>query len=237
MTPSQVQGEHDALRQRIEAVEARVQAAALAAGRDPAEVTITAVSKTFPREMIDQAYAIGLSTFGENRVQEARQKFTGELPAGMRLNMIGHLQTNKVRQALALFDRIESVDRPSLVEALERESERLDARLSVLLQVNIGREPQKSGCLPEDAAELARAIEQSPHLRLDGLMGIAPLVESAELARPYFRELRELRDYLRDGGVESDLAVLSMGMSGDLEAAIAEGATHVRVGSAIFGTR
>lgn len=237
MITNHLQVEQDALRHRIDAVEARVQAAALAAGRDPAEVTITAVSKTFPRELVDQAYAIGLSTFGENRVQEAREKFSGDLPAGMRVNMIGHLQTNKVRHALAIFDRIESVDRPSLVEALAREAARLDTPLSVLLQVNIGREPQKSGCLPEDAPALARLIEQAPHLRLDGLMGIAPLVESPDLARPYFRDLRELRDQLRDGVVASDLAVLSMGMSGDLEAAIAEGATHVRVGSAIFGSR
>lgn len=237
MIPNHLQVENDTLRQRIEAVEARVEAAARAVGREPSDVTITAVSKTFPRELIDQAYAIGLSTFGENRVQEARQKFAGDLPAGMRVNMIGHLQTNKVRQALALFDRIESVDRPSLVEALEREAARLDSRLSVLLQVNIGREPQKSGCLPEEADELAGLIESSPHLRLDGLMGIAPLVESPELARPYFHELRELRDRLRDEVVEADLPVLSMGMSGDFEVAIMEGATHVRIGSAIFGTR
>lgn len=237
MIPNHLQVENDTLRQRIEAVEARVEAAARAVGREPSDVTITAVSKTFPRELIDQAYAIGLSTFGENRVQEARQKFAGDLPAGMRVNMIGHLQTNKVRQALALFDRIESVDRPSLVEALEREAARLDSRLSVLLQVNIGREPQKSGCLPEEADELAGLIESSPHLRLDGLMGIVPLVESPELARPYFHELRELRDRLRDEVVEADLPVLSMGMSGDFEVAIMEGATHVRIGSAIFGTR
>ena len=232
-----LQAEHDSLHRRIDAVESRVRNAAIAAGRDPGSVTITAVSKTFPREMIDRAHEIGLSTFGENRVQEARQKFASDVPADMRLNMIGHLQTNKVRQALAVFDRIESVDRPSLIDALEKEASRIDTRLSVLLQVNIGREPQKSGCLPEEATDLVLQIERSPHLRLDGLMGIAPLVESADLAQPYFRELRELRDHLRDEVVGSDLAILSMGMSGDFEAAIAEGATHVRIGSAIFGGR
>ncbi len=237
MIPAEIHVEHDLLRQRIDAVESRIRLAAIAAGRDPSSVTITAVSKTFPRELVDQAYAIGLSTFGENRVQEARQKFGGELPADLRVNMIGHLQTNKVRQAVAVFDRIESVDRPSLVEALEKEAARIETRLSVLLQVNIGREPQKSGCSPEEAADLARMIEACPHLRLDGVMGIAPYVESPDLARPYFKELRELRDHLRDEVVASDLPVLSMGMSGDFEAAIAEGATHVRIGSAIFGSR
>jgi pyridoxal phosphate enzyme (YggS family) len=229
--------DHLALRNRIDAIEARVRNAALAADRDPTAVTITAVSKTFSRELVDQVYAIGLSNFGESRVQEAREKFAGELPADLRLSMIGQLQTNKVRQALQVFDRIESVDRPSLIETMEREAARVDTRFSVLLQVNIGREPQKSGCLPEDATDLARAIEGSPHLRLDGLMGIAPLVDSQEKARPYFRSLRELRDQLRDDVVGADLGVLSMGMSGDFEAAIAEGATHVRIGSAIFGGR
>jgi pyridoxal phosphate enzyme (YggS family) len=225
------------LRNRIDAIEARVRNAALAADRDPASVTITAVSKTFPRSLVDEAYAIGLSNFGESRVQEAREKFAGDLPADLRLTMIGQLQTNKVRPALQVFDRIESVDRPSLVEALEREAGRIDTRVSVLLQVNIGREAQKSGCLPKDAADLARSIAASPHLRLDGLMGIAPLVHFAAEARPYFRALRELRDQLRDDSAAGDLGVLSMGMSGDFEAAIAEGATHVRIGSAIFGGR
>jgi len=234
--PPIVHVDEQSLRNRIDAIEARVRQAALAADRDPGTVTITAVSKTFSRELVDQVYAIGLSTFGESRVQEARAKFDGDLPADLRVYMIGQLQTNKVRQALQVFDRIESVDRPSLIDALAREAERIDTRVSVLLQVNIGREPQKSGCLPEDAAELALAIEQSPHLRLDGLMGIAPLVDSMDETRPYFRSLRELRDRL-EHIVSSDLKVLSMGMSGDFEAAIAEGATHVRIGSAIFGGR
>jgi pyridoxal phosphate enzyme (YggS family) len=235
--PSDLHDEEQRLRTRIDAIESRVRNAALAADRDPATITITAVSKTFPRELVDQVHAIGLSIFGESRVQEAREKFAGQLPADMRLTMIGQLQTNKVRQALQVFDRVESVDRMSLIQALEREAARIDTRFSVLLQVNIGREPQKSGSLPEDAVELAQSIAASPHLRLDGLMGIAPLVDSAAEARPYFRSLRELRDQLRDDVGAGDLGVLSMGMSGDFEAAIAEGATHVRIGSAIFGGR
>jgi pyridoxal phosphate enzyme (YggS family) len=155
----------------------------------------------------------------------------------MRVHLIGQLQTNKVRQAIAMFDRIESVDRLSLVQALEKEAAKADTLVSVLLQVNIGREPQKAGCMPEDAATLVGAIRDSSHLRLDGLMGIAPLVEFHEDARPYFRLLRELRDELAMTYPVLGLGVLSMGMSGDFEAAIAEGATHVRVGSAIFGSR
>lgn len=237
MTPSALLPDESGLRQRIDAIETRVRAAALAANRDPASVTITAVSKTFPRELVDEAYRLGLSTFGESRVQEAREKFAGDLPSDFHLTMIGQLQSNKVRQAVALFDRIESVDRPSLVVALEKEAARIDTLVSVLLQVNIGREPQKSGCLPEDALELARQIVEAPHLRLDGVMGIAPMVPTPDDAREYFRSLRELRDDLRVALTDHDLAVLSMGMSGDFEPAITEGATHVRIGTAIFGGR
>lgn len=225
------------LQRNIEEMRERVTLAAVEAGRDPSEITITAVSKTFPREMVDEAYRLGLTTFGENRVQEAKAKFEGDLPTDMRLHLIGQLQTNKARQAIAIFDRIESVDRLSLVQALEKEAAKADTLVSVLLQVNIGREPQKSGCLPEDAPSLVESIRDSAPLRLDGLMGIAPLVEFQEDARLYFQLLRELRDELAAAHPDLSLDVLSMGMSGDFEAAIAEGATHVRVGSAIFGSR
>jgi pyridoxal phosphate enzyme (YggS family) len=225
------------LQRNINEIRERVHLAAVDAGRDPAGITITAVSKTFPRELVDEAYRLGLTTFGENRVQEARAKFEDDLPTDMRVHLIGQLQTNKAKQAIAIFDRIESVDRLSLVQALEKEAARADTLVSVLVQVNIGREPQKSGCLPEEAAELVEAVLDSTHLRLDGLMGIAPLVEYQEDARPYFRLLRELRDDLAAANPELGLDVLSMGMSGDFEAAIAEGATHVRIGSAIFGSR
>ncbi len=225
------------LRRNIDEIRERAHLAALEAGRDPGEITITAVSKTFSRELVDEAYRLGLTNFGENRVQEAKAKFEGDLPTDMRLHLIGQLQTNKARQAVALFDRIESVDRPSLVQALVKEAARADTLVSVLLQVNIGREPRKSGCMPEDAASLVETIVASRHLRLDGLMGIAPMVDCQEDARPYFRLLRELRDELAVAHPELGLDALSMGMSGDFEAAIAEGATHVRIGSAIFGSR
>ncbi len=215
----------------------RVALAAHDAGRSADEISIVAVSKTHSRELVDEAHALGLDVFGENRVQEAAAKFGGPMPTSMRVHLIGQLQTNKAKAAIGLFDRIESVDRPSLVAALEKEAAKADTLVSVLVQVNIGREPQKSGCLPEDALALVNAIRAAEHLRLDGLMGIAPMVAVAEEARPYFRLLRELRDEVSRERPDGDLPVLSMGMSGDFEAAIHEGATHVRIGSAIFGVR
>lgn len=225
------------LARNIAEIRERVDLAARDAGRSADEITIVAVSKTHSRELVDEAHALGMDVFGENRVQEAVAKFGGTLPTGMRVNLIGHLQTNKAKAAVALFDRIESVDRPSLVAALEKEAAKAETLVSVLVQVNIGREPQKSGCLPEDTLTLVDAVSESEHLRLDGLMGIAPMIADAEEARPYFRLLRELRDEISQNRPGVDLPVLSMGMSGDFEAAILEGATHVRIGSAIFGAR
>lgn len=225
------------LARNIAEIQERLHLAAGEAGRSADEVTIVAVSKTFPREMVDEAHALGLDVFGENRVQEAVAKFEGTLPTAMRVHLIGQLQTNKARAAVALFDRIESVDRPSLVVALEKEAARAETLVSVLVQVNIGREPQKAGCPPEEILALVDAVRAADHLQLDGLMGIAPLVADQEGARPYFRLLRKLRDDAMRARPDLHLSVLSMGMSGDFEAAIMEGATHVRIGSAIFGAR
>lgn len=225
------------LARNIAEVQERVHLAARDGGRSADEITIVAVSKTHLRELVDEAHALGLDVFGENRVQEAAAKFGEELPTAMRVHLIGQLQTNKAKAAIGLFDRIESVDRPSLVAALEKEAAKVHTLVSVLVQVNIGREPQKSGCLPEETLALVDAIRAAEHLRLDGLMGIAPMVADAEDARPYFRLLRELRDEVSRERPDVDLPVLSMGMSGDFEAAILEGATHVRIGSAIFGAR
>lgn len=225
------------LARNVAKVQERVYLAAREAGRSPDEITIVAVSKTHLRELVDEAHALGLDVFGENRVQEAVAKFPDSMPTSMRVHLIGQLQTNKAKAAITLFDRIESVDRPSLVAALEKEAARAETLVSVLVQVNIGREPQKSGCPPEETLALADAIRAAEHLRLDGLMGIAPMVNDAEEARPYFRLLRNLRDEVSRARSDVDLAVLSMGMSGDFEAAIMEGATHVRIGSAIFGAR
>jgi pyridoxal phosphate enzyme (YggS family) len=222
---------------RIDGVQERVAVASARAGRNPDEVTIVAVSKTFSREAVDAVHAAGLSHFGENRVQEATAKFAAPLPSDLRLHLIGQLQTNKVKPAIALFDRIESVDRPSLIAAIEKEAAKQDTIVNVLLQVNIAREPQKSGCDPDEAGDLVNRICASPHLRLDGLMTIAPFVPDPEEVRQVFRATRKLRDDLNRANPKLDLHVLSMGMSGDFEIAVEEGATHIRIGSAIFGSR
>jgi pyridoxal phosphate enzyme (YggS family) len=225
------------LGRNVDNVRERIHHAAMLAGRSIDDVTVTAVSKTCPRTIVDDAYRLGLTLFGENRVQEAKAKFEEPLPSDLRVNLIGHLQSNKARAAISVFDRIESVDRLSLIEALEKEAARADTLVSVLLQVNIGREPQKSGCDPDEAAVLIDALGRAEHLRVDGLMAIAPIVAFPDEALPWFRALRTLRDQLDRERPAIDLSVLSMGMSGDFEAAIAEGATHVRIGSAIFGAR
>jgi pyridoxal phosphate enzyme (YggS family) len=226
-----------AVQERLAEVRERVARAAHDAGRDPAGVTIVAVSKTFPREAVDEAIRAGATVFGENRVQEARQKFATPPPPGVRLHLIGHLQSNKARHAVHLFDCIESVDRASLIERLDHEAAKLDKRLPVFLQVNVAREAQKTGCAPEEADALAGRIAATDHLILSGLMTIAPLVEDPEETRPVFRALRELRDRLREELALETLSSLSMGMTNDYPVAIAEGATHIRLGRAIFGTR
>jgi pyridoxal phosphate enzyme (YggS family) len=171
---------------------------------------------------------------GENKVQEARGKI-GEISAGI-WRLIGHLQTNKVREAVQLFAWIDSVDRADLAEEIDRRAEPLGKTQNVLLQVNIAGERTKFGCAPADAAHLAEAINALPRLALHGLMAIAPYVDDPEKARPHFAALRELRDRLQtETGL--DLPVLSMGMSGDFEVAIEEGSTAVRIGSALFGAR
>jgi hypothetical protein len=221
--------------ERIRRVEQAVASAATKAGRDPAEVTLVAVSKSVGREAVDEAHAAGIRNFGENRVADAAHKFTDQLPAGVTLHLIGQLQSNKARPAVALFDLIESVDRPSLMDALEKEAARLRRPLPVLLQVNIAAEAQKAGCAVGDAPAFAARLVASPAFDLQGLMSIAPLVDDPEAVRPVFRDLRILRDRLRDAHPSLPLDVLSMGMSNDFSVAIEEGATHVRVGRAIFG--
>ena len=223
------------LAERIAAVRAAVTRAADRADRDPATVTLVAVSKSVERLAVDEAYALGLRHFGENRVQEAIAKFASPLPGDATLHLVGQLQSNKTRPAVATFDLVESVDRPSLVEALEKEAARAGRLLPVLLQVNVAREPQKAGCAPEDAAGLLAHLRDCPHLAPRGLMTIAPFESDPARTRPVFRGLRELRDALARDVPHLDLDILSMGMSNDFAIAIEEGATHVRIGRAVFG--
>jgi len=222
------------IKKNLEMVNGRIARAAEKAGRDPSSITLVGVSKTVDRDAADVAFEAGVRHFGENRVQDAVRKFATPLPTGSVLHMIGQLQSNKAGQAADLFDVIESVDRLSLIAELDRQALKRGTTIPVLLQVNVAREAQKAGCDPDDALALARAILAAQNLRLDGLMTIAPLVDDPEAARPVFAGARKLRDRLIEAGTTDVLPVLSMGMTNDFDIAIEEGATHVRVGRALF---
>jgi hypothetical protein len=218
----------DAIQAAIGAVRARIADAARAAGRDPASVTLVAVSKTFGADAVQAALDAGQRVFGENRVQEAAAKFPA-LKAShpdLELHLIGPLQTNKAREAVALFDVIESVDREKLARPLAKEMARAGRRPRLYVQVNIGEEPQKAGVAPGELDALLEAC-RGLGLAIEGLMCIPP---ADQPPAPFFARLREL-------AARHALPVVSMGMSGDYAEAIAQGATHVRVGSAIFGVR
>ena len=215
------------LRERLAAVRERIARAAERARRDPAGITLLAVSKVFPAAAIREAYELGLREFGENYVQELENKWpeVADL-ADARFHLIGHLQSNKSKKAAELFQVIQTVDSPKLARRLNDAGRALE----VMLEVKLSEEEAKSGADPAALAELIEAVGACGHLRLLGLMSMPPWTEDAEASRPYFRRLRELAE--RHG-----LRQLSMGMSHDLEAAIEEGATCVRVGTALFGKR
>ncbi len=221
---------------RLAEVRRRVAAAATASGRNPESITLIAVGKTFPAEVVAEVVSAGAIDLGENRVQEAVAK-KPEV-AGARWHLIGPLQRNKARAALEVFDVVHTLDRPEIADRLqyllaEHWPER---RLEVLVEVNVGSEPQKAGALPEDATELLQHALGCDRLSVRGLMAIPPWGRDPEESRPSFRALRELRDDLQLQ-VGAPLPELSMGMSHDFDLAIAEGATMVRVGTAIFGPR
>lgn len=222
------------LAERLSSVQSRAAHAATASGRDPAAVIIVGVTKTVGRDAVDEAYGLGLREFGENRVQDARAKFASPLPSDTKLHMIGSLQSNKAKVAAELFDVIQSVDRASLVEALARQADASGKTIDILLEINVAGEDQKAGCPLEEAPALLKLVGAHSGLRPIGLMTMAPLVDDQDDVRSVFKGLRELGIRLQE---ESGVALptLSMGMSNDFEAAIAEGATHVRVGRAIFG--
>lgn len=232
-------GSVEELRGRVGEVTRRIATCALSAGRAPDEVTLVAVSKTHPPEMLRQAIGAGVLDLGENRVQEAEAKITEIGRESVRWHLIGHLQANKGRRAVQLFDLIHTLDSVELARRLERlchEEER--AELPVLIQVDLAGEAAKSGASEEELQELLEAVRACERLRLQGLMTLPPFFEDAEAARPFFRRLRELRDSLKERGAFGEArGELSMGMSHDFEVAITEGATLVRVGTAIFGER
>jgi len=217
------------IRGNLEKVQQAVERACLRAGRTPDDVLVIAVSKTVEIARITLAIEAGVKALGENRVQEAKEKVAA-LGRPVPWHLIGSLQTNKTKEAVHCFDWVHSVDREELARELDRRAHQAGNVLKVLVQVNVGDEPQKGGVQPAELKRLLDAITGCRNLDVRGLMCIPPAAESAEASRPWFKRLRELRD-------ASGLAHCSMGMSGDFEVAIEEGATMVRVGTAIFGPR
>lgn len=215
-------------------VRARIEASARRAGRDPATVTLIGVTKTVDAARVREAVRAGLRDVGENRVQEAESKRAALEGLDVRWHLIGHLQSNKASRAAGLFDCVHSVDREDLAARLDRAAAG-GAPLPVLVQVDLGREPAKHGVVEDDLAAIVDRVRRLPNLTLRGLMTIPPEADDPEASRPWFRRLRELRDGLR--AAPGDLPELSMGMTGDFEVAVEEGATLVRVGRALFGER
>ena len=220
---------------RLQAVRDRIEAATAAAGRPPDAVRLIAVSKTFPAEVVREACQAGQHAFGENYLQEATSKIEAVSDLPLEWHFIGPLQSNKARPVAGLFSWVHTVDRPKLAERLSAARPDELGPLQVCIQVNVSAEQSKNGCRPEEALALAEAVARLPRLRLRGLMTIPELTPDMALQRQRFATLRSLKDQLVLRGFELD--TLSMGMSDDLEAAIAEGATMVRIGRAIFGPR
>jgi pyridoxal phosphate enzyme (YggS family) len=226
------------LHARLGGVRERIARAAGRVGRDPSSVTLLAVSKTFPSADIRAAFGAGQIDFGENKVQEAIVKMRETDDLSIRWHLLGHLQSNKARKAAASFDMIHSIDNEELVHRLDRAARDAERRVDVLLQVDLAGEITKTGIPPASVRQVADAALSAAHLRLRGLMLLPPASDDPEDSRGWFARLRELRDELVSDGIPAhSMAELSMGMSGDFEIAIEEGATIVRVGSAIFGSR
>ena len=232
--------EHDEIGRRILALRERVARAAERAGRNPQDVTLLGACKTVERDRALRAVAFGVDHLGENFVQEAEAKFGGmERPGALAgLHFIGHLQANKVRRAVALFDAIQSVDSVRLLSRIDAAAGEAGRRIDVYVQVNLAGEASKEGARPEQVCELAERAAACENVRLAGLMAVPPHTADPEGARPYFRTLRDLRDEVCAAmDCAGDALGLSMGMTADFEIAIEEGATLVRVGSAIWGAR
>jgi pyridoxal phosphate enzyme (YggS family) len=229
---------HTDIASNLTAVRARLHQSALSAGRSPDEVRLLAVSKTFSLDHVRAAAAAGQQDFGENRVQEALQKIDGSADLKIRWHLIGTLQSNKVRKAASRFSAIHSVDSLSLLEAIDRAAADAHAGPELLVQVDLAGEATKHGAPPVEATEIVKAAAGLRSARVVGLMTIPPLFENPEDTRPFFAQLRDLRTTLLNEGVDPPLLrELSMGMSYDFEIAVQEGATIVRLGTAIFGRR
>jgi len=226
------------LRDRIEAVSRRIRAAAQSCGRHAGDIRLVTVSKTMDTDTVRQAIEGGAAVLGENYIQEARDKINALSTYPVSWHFIGHLQTNKARIAVGLFDLIHSVDSLRLALELNRQAERIDKTQKVLIQVNVGNEPSKFGVSPVEATQLVRDLSRLGNLSIEGLMTMPPFFEDPERARPHFAALQRLADRITSYAIpNASMEEISMGMTADFEVAIAEGATLVRVGTAIFGER
>lgn len=213
------------MREALDSIRERIARAAESIGRDPSEVTLIAVSKMHSRDAVKEAYDLGLRHFGESRLQEAEAK-VASLPGDIVWHFIGHLQSNKAKRVASMFDSIHTLDSDGQLREIDKAGRSIDG----LIEVNIANETQKAGILPEALDGFHEKVLNCSHIRFQGLMTVGPALENPEGMRPYFRKLRELNE-------QADGKWLSMGMSSDFEVAIQEGATHVRIGSALFGSR
>jgi pyridoxal phosphate enzyme (YggS family) len=225
------------VRKRLENIKDRINKSAISCGRDPKSVRLVAVSKTVPADRVKEAIAAGVDILGESYVQETRTKFNELSAYSLSWHFIGHLQTNKAKYAVRLFDLIHSVDSLRLARELDKQAKKNNKVQNILIQINIGKKPSKSGADAESASNLIKDVLHLENLSVKGLMIMPPFFNDPEKVRPYFSALRNLRDQIQQTLLEVDLYELSMGLSGDFEVAIEEGATFVRIGTAIFGER
>ena len=225
------------IRDHLNEVRENIQKACEKAGRSPQEVTLIAVSKTKPLFMLEEAYEAGARDFGENKVQEILEKHP-KMPEDARFHMIGHLQRNKVKQVLPHAVLIHSVDSYRLAEQISQEAGKLGITAKILLEVNVAKEESKFGMMPEEVPEMVEQIAAFSHLRIKGLMTIAPFVDDPEKNRPVFQKLYQLSVDIKKKNIDNvSMSVLSMGMTGDYQVAVEEGSTMIRVGTGIFGAR
>lgn len=226
------------IKENLESIRFRMKAAAEACGRRPEEVRLVAVSKTMPKEKLVAAVAAGVETLGENYVQEAREKFNDLYTLPVSWHFIGHLQSNKAKYVVKIFDLIHSVDSLKLAREIDKQAKKVNKIQDVLIQVNISEEATKSGTRVERTLEIIQDIGLLENVAIKGLMTMPPYFNAPERVQPFFKALRELRDRIKEENISNvSMAELSMGMTGDFEVAIQEGATLVRIGTAIFGER
>ena len=230
--------EFEALKIRLSNVKERIKKAAVDCGREPDSIRLVAVSKTIQEEKVRAAIKAGVEILGENHIQEARNKINTLSSYPVSWHFIGHLQSNKAKYAVKLFDMIHTVDSLKLAKELNKQAKKINKIQQILIQVNISKESTKSGVYEKDAQKLIKEISLFKNLSIKGLMTMPPFFNNPEIVRPYFSDLRNLRDNIRDKAIKNvNMQELSMGMTGDFEVAIKEGATLVRIGTAIFGER